>query len=93
MLLVVGMCSALRIDGTLRRSLPPKSITTAIAIGISEERSRNFHRATVAAVIITGGMGAIVANLVFRLLHIKNLVAQDLPSARPPHMLSERQKH
>ncbi len=62
MLLVVGMCSVLRIDGTLCRSLLPKSITTAIAIGISEEIG-GISPVTVAAVIITGVMGAIVANL------------------------------
>ncbi|MCH1983917.1 LrgB family protein [Ruminococcus sp. OA3] len=86
MLLVIGMCSMLRIDETLCRSLLPKSITTAIAIGISEEIG-GISPVTVAAVIITGVIGAIVASLVFRLFHIKNPVAQGLALGASAHAI------
>ena len=86
MLLVVGMCSLLQIDETLCRSLLPKSITTAIAIGISEEIG-GLSPVTVAAVIVTGVVGAIVSNLVFRLFHIKNPVAQGLALGASAHAI------
>ncbi|WP_077610711.1 LrgB family protein [Clostridium sp. Marseille-P2415] len=52
----------------------PKSITTAIAMGISEEM-KGFVTITVASIIITGILGSIIAETVCRVFKITDPVA------------------
>ena len=49
----------------------PKSITTAIGIGISEELG-GIVTITVAVIIITGILGNVIADTVFHIFKIKN---------------------
>ncbi len=83
---VVGLCFLLRMDTQLCRSLLPKSITTAIAIGVSEE-IRGLSAVTVAAVIVTGIFGSIVASEVFRIFRIHDPVAQGLAAGASAHAI------
>lgn len=86
MLTVIGFCSLFRMDIALCRSLLPKSITTAIALGVSQEIG-GIAPVTVAAVIVTGIIGAITANAVFKICHIKNPVAQGLALGAASHAI------
>lgn len=53
----------------------PKSITTAIGIGISEELG-GIVTITVAVIIITGILGNVIADTVFHIFKIKNPLAK-----------------
>lgn len=56
-------------------SLAPKSVTTPIAMGISEQIG-GIPSVAAALVLITGAIGCLCAPLMFRLLRIKNHAAQ-----------------
>lgn len=83
-LVVAGLAAMVRLDQTLTVSLMPKSITTAIAMGLSEEIG-GMPAITVMAVIITGLFGNIIAQVLFRLLHIEEPVAQGLACGTGAH--------
>ncbi len=70
---VFGLCKLFGLDKALTVSLLPKSVTTPIAIGIAEAHG-GIRAVTVAAVIITGVIGAIAAPALVRLFRIKNPV-------------------
>lgn len=76
----------MKMEQTLTVSLLPKSITTAIAIGVTEELN-GISAITVAAVIITGIIGAVVAGTVFRLFKIEEPVAQGLACGTSAHAI------
>ena len=63
------------LDGVITASLLPKSVTTAIAIAISESRG-GIPGLTVTAVLIAGVTGAMFAPLFARLFHITDPVAE-----------------
>ena len=56
------------------QSLPPKSITTAIGMGLSEELG-GMVSVTVASIIVTGLFGNVAAAAIFKLFRIKHPVA------------------
>ena len=76
----------LKMEQTLTVSLLPKSITTAIAIGVTEELN-SISAVTVAAVIITGIIGAVTAGTVFKLFRIHEPVAQGLACGTASHAI------
>lgn len=65
-------------------SLLPKSITTAIGMGLSEELG-GIVTLTVAAIILTGVLGAVIGETVCRLFRIKNRVAVGLAFGAASH--------
>lgn len=67
-------------------TLLPKSITTAIGIGVSEEAG-GIVTLTVASIVITGILGNIIAEKIFQLLHIKNPIAQGLALGTSAHAI------
>ena len=66
---VYGLCKLLSMENTLLSSLIPKSVTTAIAIEISEQLG-GIPSITVAIVIITGVLGAVLGPFLIKLFHI-----------------------
>lgn len=64
----------------------PKSITTAIGIGISEELG-GIVTITVAVIIITGILGNVIADTVFRIFKIKNPLAKGLALGTASHAI------
>lgn len=64
----------------------PKSITTAIGIGISEELS-GIVTITVAVIIITGILGNVIADTVFHIFKIKNPLAKGLALGTASHAI------
>ena len=64
----------------------PKSITTAIGIGLSEELG-GLVTITVAVIIITGILGNVIADTVFRIFKIKNPLAKGLALGTASHAI------
>lgn len=65
-------------------TLLPKSITTAIGMGISEELG-GFVTITVAVIVITGVLGNIMAEYVCRWFHIEEAVARGIAIGSSSH--------
>ena len=63
------MCLIMKADPAIYYSLLPKSITTAIAIGVADKIG-GISTITVGVVIVTGILGAILAKSIFKLFKI-----------------------
>ena len=64
----------------------PKSITTAIGMGVSEEMS-GYVAITVASIIVTGICGNVIAEGVCKVLKIKNPIAQGIGIGAASHAI------
>lgn len=67
-------------------TLLPKSITTAIGMGVSEELG-GIVTITVAVIIITGILGGILADVVYKLFRIREPVAKGLALGTASHAI------
>lgn len=67
-------------------TLLPKSITTAIGMGVSEELG-GIVTITVATIIVTGILGSVIADGVFALFHIEEPVARGLALGNSSHAI------
>jgi len=67
-------------------TLLPKSITTAIGMGISEELV-GIVTITVAVIIITGILGNVIAELVCKVFHIQEPIAKGLALGTASHAI------
>ena len=67
-------------------TLLPKSITTAIGMGVSEELG-GMATITVAVIIITGILGNMIAEAVFRLFRIEESVAKGVALGTSSHAI------
>ena len=82
---IVGLIAlAFHLDHTQLVTLLPKSITTAIGMGVSEELG-GIVSITIAAIIITGVFANIIADFVFRLFHIREPVARGIALGTSGH--------
>ena len=70
----------------LYRSLLPKSVTTAIALGISEQLG-GISGVVTLAVIFTGLFGVVLAEGLLRLLHVTHPVAKGLAIGNSIHAI------
>lgn len=64
----------------------PKSITTAIGIGVSEELG-GYTAITAAVIIVTGIFGNIIAELVFKIFRIKEPIAKGIALGTSAHAI------
>lgn len=67
-------------------TLLPKSITTAIGMGISEELG-GMVTITVAVIIITGVLGNMIAEMVLKLFHIEEPIAKGIAIGSASHAI------
>lgn len=67
-------------------SLLPKSITTAIGMGVSEEAG-GIVTLTIVSIIITGILGNIIAETWFQLIRLKNPIAKGLALGTAAHAI------
>ncbi len=67
-------------------SLLPKSITTAIGMGVSEELG-GYVSITVIVIILTGVCGNIIAELVFKIFHIEEPIARGIACGTASHAI------
>ena len=83
---VLALCELFTMDGTLTASLLPKSVTTAIAVGIAESRG-GIPGIAASAVVFTGIIGAVFAPVFAKLFHITDPVAEGLAIGACSHAL------
>ncbi len=67
-------------------TLLPKSITTAIGMGVSEELG-GVVTITVAVIIITGIMGNVIAETIFKIFRIEEPIAKGLALGNASHAI------
>ena len=83
---VLLLCRLFRLDEVMANSLLAKSVTTAIAIEITAQQG-GLPSITVAAVVITGIMGAVFSPLMIRMFRVKDRVAAGLAIGTASHAL------
>lgn len=74
---IVSLCKLFGLNDIITLSLIPKSVTTPIAIQISEKLGGTIP-ITMAAVIITGILGSLICPVIIKFLHINNKIAAGL---------------
>jgi len=67
-------------------SMLPKSITTAIGIGVSEELG-GISTITTAVIIVTGVFGNVSADIVYKVFNIKNPIAKGIGLGSSAHAI------
>ncbi|VEU80836.1 Inner membrane protein yohK [Haploplasma axanthum] len=83
--LVIGVLAViLRLSDAMVATVVPKSVTTAIALDISKGLS-GIENLTVAIVIITGILGAVVSPFIFKVFKINSPIAQGLSLGSAAH--------
>ncbi len=83
---VILLCRLFFLDETLLASMLPKSVTTAIAIPLSEENG-GLAAVTVAAVVFTGILGAVFSPFLIRLFRIQNPIEAGIAIGTCSHAL------
>ncbi len=80
------LCKAFSLDEKLTASMLPKSVTTPIALEISEQLG-GVASITVAAVIFTGILGAVLAPLLIRVFRVADPVEQGVAIGACSHAI------
>lgn len=83
---VLLLAAAFGLDHEWYVTLLPKSITTAIGMGVSEELG-GIVTITVAAIVVTGVLGNIIGDIIFRIFRIKEPIAQGLALGTSAHAI------
>ncbi len=83
---MIVMARLLQVDDLLRDSLMSKSVTTAIAIGVTEELG-GIQGVTIIGVLVAGIMGAVVGPLILKAVHVKNPIAFGLGLGTASHAI------
>lgn len=78
------LCKAFGLDKSLIASMIPKSVTTPIAMEISKQGG-GIIPVTVAAVIVTGILGAILAPILIKVFKVDNPVARGVAIGTSSH--------
>lgn len=86
LLSVLALCRLFQMEGILTSSLLPKSVTTAIALGIAESRG-GIPGIAAGAVALAGVVGAVFAPLFAKWFHISNPVAEGVAIGACSHAL------
>lgn len=86
MISVLALALLFRFDHTSYVTFLPKSITTAIGMGISAELG-GFVPLTVVAIVLTGIFGSLVADKVLHVLHIEEPIAKGIAIGSASHAM------
>jgi len=84
--IILGLGLVLRLNGELFATLYPKSITTAIAVGVSESLG-GIVSLTVAIVVFTGVIGNVIGPKIFNAFNITDPVAQGIALGSGAHAM------
>ena len=84
--MLIAIAMMFRMENQLLFSLMPKSITTAIALGVSNEIG-GIQGITVVGVIIAGISGAVLGPILLKIFHIEEPVAQGLAMGSAGHAI------
>lgn len=85
-LLIVALSLIFQFNEELAATLFPKSVTTAIALGVSESLG-GIASLTVAVVVFTGVLGAVMGPSLFKWLKITDPVAQGVAMGSGSHAM------
>ena len=83
---IFAMCALFKMSHVHYVTLLPKSITTAIGMGVSEEAG-GIVTLTVASIIVTGILGNIAAEFIFRLAKLEEPIAKGLALGTAAHAI------
>lgn len=83
---ILALCRVFHVDEALTASLLPKSVTTAIAMGVAESHG-GVAGIAAAAVMVAGITGAVFAPLFARLFRVTEPVAEGLAIGACSHAL------
>ena len=83
---VLVLCLIFRLEHEMFVTLLPKSITTAIGMGVSEELD-GIVTITVAVIIITGVVGNVMADFAYKLFHVTHPVAKGVGLGTSAHAI------
>lgn len=83
---VFALCKLFGMNHQQYVTLLPKSITTAIGMGVSEELG-GIVTITVAVIVITGVLGNVIADLVYKIFRIDEPVAKGLALGTASHAI------
>lgn len=83
---ILFLCRLAGLDEILYRSMLPKSITTAMALGVAE-KLQAMSSITIIGIMVAGFTGAIMAPVMFRIFRIQDPVAQGLAIGTCSHAL------
>ena len=86
LLSIVGIGFVLKMEHAQYVTLLPKSITTAIGLGVSEELG-GYGTITVAVIVITGIIGNVCAEWVCKVFRIKSPIAKGVAIGTSAHAL------
>lgn len=84
--LIVGLCAVFGLDQTMVITLLPKSVTSAMAIALSESGG-GIVALTAAAVIVTGVFGNMAGPWLCRLFRLTDPVAQGVAYGTAAHVI------
>ena len=87
---IFAMCALFKMSHVHYVTLLPKSITTAIGMGVSEEAG-GIVTLTVASIIVTGILGNITAEFIFRLAKLEEPIAKGLALGTAAHAIGTAQ--
>ena len=85
-LCILGLSILFNLDHQMYVTLLPKSITTAIGISVSEEFN-GIVAITTAALVITGNIGGMFAEIIFKVFRIKEPVSKGLSLGTASHVM------
>ena len=80
------VCLLTHFDADIIASLVPKSITTPIGIEVSAQLG-GIPAISVLTILVTGIFGAVAADVVFRIFHIKHPVAKGIALGTSAHAI------
>ena len=83
---IILLAKVLGVDNIIRDSLMGKSVTTAIALGVTEELG-GIAGITIVGVVVAGIMGAVVGPTVLKLTKVKEPVAFGLGMGAASHAI------
>ena len=86
LLSIIFLSKLFHLSQELLLSMLPKSVTTPIGIALSEQLG-GLPQVTVAAIVVTGIFGAVLAQPLFRILKITDPVAQGIAIGTASHVL------
>jgi len=86
LLSIIFLAKLFHLSQELLLSMLPKSVTTPIGIALSEQLG-GLPQVTVAAIVVTGIFGAVLAQPLFRILKITDPVAQGIAIGTASHVL------
>ncbi|SFO14129.1 LrgB family protein [Proteiniclasticum ruminis] len=81
---VIGLAKVFHLDLEIAVSMLPKSVTTAIGMEISKEVG-GVVSLTVAVIVLTGILGAVIGPFILKVLGIKDEVAQGVAMGTAAH--------